>query len=149
MYLYKVTTIDGQHYIGVGEGDGRGKLRTTDPQGVFPSTVFNGQYQQRNTSIQVLGRGGRDRIERMIDTYIKSNNSDPKFYGLVGYQTPSQQIIPDDELKPPKFDLQKFEDEYEGEEDELEIVGIVEDVELGFDEMGDIDDDFFTYDEEE
>jgi len=172
MYVYKVKAVNGQYYIGVGDGDGRSKQTTTDPHGVFPSHVNNGQYNQKNTTIEILYRGNTDKIERFINTYIVNNGlgSDSKFLGLrrnfqtktdttntkdtdvYEYETVTPQPISEsellfqsnDELNPPEFDHQMVEDTYEDEEDEFHFD--VDDDE--FDDIDDIDDEFFTNEEE-
>lgn len=150
MYVYKVKAVNGQYYIGVGDGDGRGKQTTTDPHGVFPSHVNNGQYNQKNTTMEILSRGNTDKVYRFINNYIRDNNSDPKFLGLKGYhqeQTISESELlfqSNDELNPPEFDYQMVEDTYEDEGDEFHFD--VDDDE--FDDIDDIDDEFFTNEEE-
>lgn len=150
MYVYKVKAVNGQYYIGVGDGDGRGKQNNSDPHGVFPSHVNNGQYNQKNTTIEVLRRGNEDKVYRFINTYIRDNNSDPKFLGLKGYHqtqpiSESELLFQsNDELNPPEFDHQMVEDTYEDEEDEFHFD--VDDDE--FDDIDDIDDEFFTNEEE-
>lgn len=167
MYVYKVTAVNGQYYIGVGDGDGRGKQKNSDPHGVFPSHVDNGQYKQRNTTMEILSRGNTDRVERFINTYIRNNGSDSKFLGLRGnfqpktdmtdmmdvefyeYEITAPQPIPEsellfqsnDELNPPESDHQMVEDTYEDEEDEFYF-------DDDDDEFDDIDDEFFTNEEE-
>ena len=150
MYVYKVKAVNGQYYIGVGDGDGRGKQNNSDPHGVFPSHVDNGQYKQKNTTMEILSRGNTDKIERVINTYIVNNGSDPKFLGLKGYNqtqpiSESELLFQsNDELNPPEFDHQMVEDTYEDVEDEFHFD--VDDDE--FDDIDDIDDEFFTNEEE-
>lgn len=176
MYVYKVKAVNGQYYIGVGDGDGRGKQTTTDPHGVFPSHVNNGQYNQKNTTMEILQRGNTDTVDRFINTYIRNNISDPKFLGLKGYLQPKtdttntkntevyeyETVTPqplseselmfqsNDELNPPVFDYEgdviAIMDEDTYEDEEDEFHFDADDD--AFDDIDDIDDEFFTNEEE-